>query len=111
MRKDIDRLHDILDAIEAITRHIQGGRESFDRDELIRVWCLRHLEVIGEAAARMSEAFCSRCQNIPWREIIGMRNTLVHGYFDIDWDQVWNAVENDLPVLRREIEAILKAEE
>ena len=58
MRKDMDRLHDMMEAIDAIERYTQNGREAFDNDELVRVWCLRHLEVIGEASARLSERPC-----------------------------------------------------
>lgn len=54
MRLDRDLVLDILEAIENIERYSQGGREAFDRDELIRVWFLRHLEIIGEAASRLS---------------------------------------------------------
>jgi uncharacterized protein with HEPN domain len=72
---------------------------------------LRHLEVIGEASARLSETLRARHPDVPWREIIGMRNMLIHGYFDIDWEQVWNALERDLPGLRRALEVMLKAED
>ena len=111
MRRDADRLHDMVEAIEAIDRHIQGGREAFEKDELVRVWCLRHLEVIGEASARLSETLRSRHPDVPWREIIGMRNTLIHGYFDIDWEQVWNTLERDLPDFRRALEVMLKEQD
>lgn len=110
MRKDDDRLNDMLEAIESIQRHTSTGRTKFDADELVRVWCLRHLEVIGEAAARISEELRSKYPAVPWREIIGMRNTLVHGYFNVDWEQVWNAVEHDLPVLQHELLAIQTSE-
>jgi uncharacterized protein with HEPN domain len=49
---------------------------------------LRHFEVIDEASARLSETLRARHPEVPWREIIGMRNVLIHGYFDIDWEQV-----------------------
>ena len=110
MRRDLDRLRDILEAIEAIERHTAGGRERFDRDELVRTWCLKHVEIIGEAVARLSEDLRSRYATVPWRAIIGMRNTLVHGYFDVDWDAVWAVVENDLGKLRSAVEAILETE-
>lgn len=103
MRADSDRIEDILEAIEAIERHTQGGKEAFDSDELIRVWCLKHLEIIGEAAARISEDLRSQHPSIPWKSIIGMRNILVHGYFDVDWSQVWNVVEKDLSPLKAQI--------
>jgi uncharacterized protein with HEPN domain len=110
LRRDIERLKDILDAIDAIERHTEGGREAFDRDELIRVWCLHHLETIGEACARLSESIRNSHDGVPWREIIGMRNVLIHGYFDIDWDQVWNAVQRDVPVLKGQIVKVYEAE-
>ena len=81
MRKDMDRLHDMMEAIGAIERHTQGGREAFDNGELVRVWCLRHLEAVGEASARRSETLRARYPEVPWREIIGMRTMLIHGYF------------------------------
>ena len=56
MRGDIERLIDITEAIDAIVRHTAAGREPFDANELVRVWCLRHIEVIGEAASRLSES-------------------------------------------------------
>jgi uncharacterized protein with HEPN domain len=110
VRRDLDRLRDILEAIEAIERHTAGGRERFDQDELVRTWCLKHVEIIGEAVARLSEDLRSRYATVPWRAIIGMRNTLVHGYFDVDWDAVWAVVENDLGKLRSAVEAILETE-
>lgn len=110
MRLDDERLLDILDAIAAIERHTSGGRDEFDRDELIKVWCLRHLEVIGEAVARLSDDLRDRHPQAPWRQIVGMRNALIHGYFDIDWDEVWSAVEHDVPQLRDSIRAIRRSE-
>jgi uncharacterized protein with HEPN domain len=110
MRKDIHRLGDMLEAIDAIERHLDGGREAFDRDELLRVWFLRHLEIIGEAASRLSDGLRDNCRSVPWREIVGMRNILIHGYFDIDWEAVWNAASRDAPSLRKPLEQILKKE-
>lgn len=110
MRRDLDRLRDILEAIEAIERHTAAGRERFDRDELVRTWCLKHVEVIGEAVSRLSEDLRSRHATVPWRAIIGMRNTLVHGYFDVDWEAVWAVVENDLGALRSAVVTILEVE-
>ncbi len=110
MRKDLDRLSDVLDAISAIERYLPGGKAEFDSNELIRVWFLRHLEVIGEAVARLSDELRSRHSVIPWRDIIGMRNILIHGYFEIDWDRVWLAASRDIPNLKDRVEAILRDE-
>jgi uncharacterized protein with HEPN domain len=78
-----------------------------------RVWALglvKCVEIIGEAAARISEATKERWPQIPWVEIVAMRNRLVHVYFDVDLDQVWKAVTEDLPPLVGALEKILEAE-
>ena len=109
MRGDNARLHDILDAIESIRRYTGGGRERFDGDELVRVWCVRHLEVIGESVAGLSEELRAEFPAAPWRQIIGMRNVLIHAYFDVDWDEVWGVVARDLPPLETLVRSILAA--
>ncbi|MFW5453669.1 DUF86 domain-containing protein [Thioalkalivibrio sulfidiphilus] len=107
MRLDQDRLLDILEAIEAIERHKPEDKDQFDADELIRVWCLRHLEVIGEAATKISEDCRILAPEIPWRQVIGMRNALIHAYFDVDWNEVWLVVTRDLPSLKANAQALL----
>lgn len=67
-----------------------------DEDRMLRVWCLHHVTAIGEAAARVSEATRVAHPEVPWRGVIGMRNAVVHGYFQVDWDELWNVVERDL---------------
>ena len=111
MRRDADRLQDMLDAIAAIRRRAMGGRDAFDADEMLQVWCLRHIEVIGEAAARVSEEVRARHPDVPWQEIVGMRNALVHGYFDVDWQEVWNVVDRDLGLLKDSLERALAGEQ
>lgn len=107
MRRDLERLQDTIAAIERYTRE---GRQTFDADELVQVWCLRHIEVLGEAASRLSDALRQRHPSVPWREIVAMRNLLIHGYFDVDWEEVWNVVERDLPNLKGQLQKILEAE-
>jgi uncharacterized protein with HEPN domain len=110
MRHDAERLQDVLDAIEAIERYTSSGRARFDADELVRVFCLHHIEVIGEAVSRLSQELRDRHPVAPWRNIVAMRNALVHGYFDVDWEAVWNVVERDLKPLRSAVEQIMRAE-
>lgn len=96
MRSDEDRARDILDAIARIRRHAAGGRGEFDSSELIQVWVVHHLQLIGEAANALSELAREIDPTVPWRSVIGMRHVLVHGYFNIDLDLVWSVVENHL---------------
>lgn len=108
MRSDPDRVQDILEAIERVERHTAAGRAAFDSDELIQVWVVRHLQIIGEAANRLSEDARDRQPDIPWRKIIGMRHVLVHGYFEVGLDLVWSGlvwfvVEHELATLRNAI--------
>ena len=72
-----------------------------------RVWCVRHLQIIGEAARALPYETRSGIPEIPWSKIIGMRHVLVHNYFGIDTELVWNAVENDMDVLKTAIESFL----
>ena len=102
-------MRDVVEAIDAIRAHAPS-RADFDRDELIRVYCLHHLVVIGEAVSRISEPLRERHPSVPWRRIVDMRNAVLHGYFQVEWDEVWAAVERDLEPLRRQAEAILAAE-
>ncbi len=96
MRSDRERLLDIQEAIERIRRYTISGREQFDQDELVQNWVMRHLSIIGEAASRLSEEARAAAPEVPWRNIIGMRHVLVHGYFQIDLDAVWSVVRHDL---------------
>lgn len=107
MRADRDRLADVLQAIERIERHTIAGRTVFDTDELIQVWVVRHLQIIGEAASHLSEDLQARYPDIPWRSIIGMRHVLVHGYFEVDLDLVWLVVENELDKLKSTISSAM----
>lgn len=110
MRKDADRLQDILMAIEAIERHLINDQATFISDEMLQVWYLRHIEIIGEDSTRLSPGIRERYQEIQWREIIGMRNMLIHGSFDVDWEAVWQIVQRDLPLLKINIQYIIKIE-
>ncbi len=106
MRADRDRLLDILEAIAAIQEQAQT-RERFNADKLLRVWCLHHIVIIGEAAARVSESMQELYPSVPWRRVVAMRNAVVHAYFQVDWDEVWNVVERDLEPLRLAIVVIV----
>jgi len=107
MRDDKERLKDILEAIERIERYAGGGTTALENNELIQNWVIHHLLIIGEAVARLSQAIRDRHAGVEWSKIIGMRNILVHHYFDIDLEIVKAVLEKDLPVLKGQIQGML----
>ena len=106
MKSDRSCLLDIQDAIADIERY-RSTRESFDADERTQVWMVNRLQIIGEASRHLSPAFRDEHPEVPWRLIIGMRDHLVHGYFDIDPDVVWAAVNERIPELKEYVLAAL----
>lgn len=108
MRDPTERLRDMLDAIAAIERYLDRDKAVFESDELLQTWFLRHLQIIGEAARSVPEEVRALAPDIPWPKIIGMRNVLVHGYFEIDTDVVWDAAQHDVPVLKPAIQRLLQ---
>ena len=108
MRSDRERLLDILEAIERIEKYARKGKSKYLRDELIQNWMVNHITMIGESCRALSEEFQARHANVPWADIIAMRNLLVHHYFGIDEEAVWSVVERDIPVLKSNIQVILK---
>ena len=101
MRSDRERLLDIVEAIERIEKYLVKGRQAFEHDELLQTWVVHHIQIIGEAATKLSENFRAAHADVPWAEIVAMRNILVHDYFRIDTEIVWQVVERDIPVLKR----------
>ncbi len=77
MRDDRERLLDILEAIERIEKYAARGLQFFEHDELVQVWILHHLQIIGEAARALSPRFRDQYSDVPWSQVIGMRNVLV----------------------------------
>ena len=102
---DQTRLHDMLDnallATEAVKNKV---RSDLDREPILTAALERFVEIIGEAASRVSEERRQELERIPWRAIVGMRNRLVHGYGAVDRDILWNVVGDDLSQLISELE-------
>jgi len=107
MRDLRERLQDILEAIVQIELEAGKGRTAFDSSPLIQVWMVHHLMIIGEAVRAIDPATRQRYPAVPWRQIAGMRNILVHDYFRINQQIVWETVENHLPTLKVEIQKIV----
>jgi uncharacterized protein with HEPN domain len=108
LRTDLERLADVKEAIERVEKYAARGRQAFDHDELIQTWIVHHIQIIGEACRLISAPFRDSHPEVPWKKIIGMRNALVHEYFGIDEDLVWDAVQRELPGLKRAIDASLR---
>jgi len=109
LRDDRERLRDINEAIENIEKYVSLGYQAFIEDERTHVWIIHHLQLIGEASNHLSDELIERNQDIPWADIVGLRNILVHQYFGIDLRQVWETAELDMPVLKAKLKEILKA--
>lgn len=109
MKDDRGRLQDIHEAIKRIERYTDRSEEDFKGDELLQTWVVYHLQVIGEAARKLSGDFCEAHAGVPWAQIVAMRNILVHDYFAVDVDEVWAVVKRDLPELKKKISALLNS--
>lgn len=90
----------MLDAAEEAVSFIVGRRrEDLDTDQILALALVRSIEIVGEAGARVSGGGRAEVPDIPWRQIVAMRNRLIHAYFDVDLDVVWRTVKDDLPPL------------
>jgi uncharacterized protein with HEPN domain len=106
---DIDRLNHILDAIGKIERYLQNfDLKKFQSDELTIDAVVRNIEIIGEATTCLDRGLKAKYPEIEWRFATAIRNRLIHGYFDVDAEIVWDTTQNDLPKLKTEIEKILE---
>ena len=110
MKEDRIYLQHIRDAIGKIFRFTKGGKEEFLTDDKGQDAVIRNLEIIGEAVKNISKAFREKHSDIPWKQIAGMRDEMIHEYFGVDLDIVWNVVVKDLPLLKERLNKILKSE-
>lgn len=107
-RTDKRYLQDIYDAIESINDFLKRkDKKTFEGDYLLQSAVFRQFEIIGEAASRLSKDFRKQHQEISWEKIIGMRHKMIHDYFEVSIDVVWNTYKIDLPVLKKEITLLL----
>jgi uncharacterized protein with HEPN domain len=113
MRKDdLIRLRHMLDAAkESISFTQNQTRDRLDTNRMLVLSVVKDIEIIGEAASKVTRKTQEQCPQIPWPDIVAMRNRLIHAYFDIDLDRVWDTVTEDLPPLIATLEAIISVEE
>ena len=108
MRGDLEHILDILDAIQQIENYYIQGKDAFIREELLQVWFIHHLQIIGEAVRNLSDDLRIVYTEIPWHQIVAMRNILVHDYLSVDLEEVWNTIERDIPELKCKLKIILR---
>lgn len=107
-RKDEIRLQHIFDEANEVLRFVKGySFDDFKNDSKTIHAVLRAIEIIGEAAAKISPEYKNLYPQVPWDQIVGMRNHLVHVYFDVDYETVWKTLQDDIPRLIKLVKEIL----
>ena len=103
-----DYLQHLLDETEYLFQSSQNlSKEDFLKDETLKRAYIRSLEVIGEATKNLSDSFKAEHPEIAWRRMAGMRDKLIHNYFGVDYDIVWNAIVDEIPHVKEKIKKIL----
>jgi len=103
------RLLHMLDAAQEAILFCQGrSRADLDDDRMLVLALMKAIEIIGEAANQITETTRKQYPLIPWTDIVGMRNRLVHAYFDINLDILWQTIQHDLPPLVMELQRALQ---
>lgn len=107
-KKDFTRLKHMLEAANSCLQFADNKkREDLENDKMFSFAVIRALEIFGEAAANISKHFQKKHSQIEWRDITGMRNRLIHAYFDIDYDIVWEAIRYEIPKIIPHLENLL----
>ena len=108
-RDELLYLRHILDAMDIVDEYLQDvDEEKFKNTRLIQDGVIRQIEIIGEAVRNVSKDIRKTYPEIPWQDIAGMRDKLIHGYFGVDIEKVWDTAREDLPVLREQVTGVLK---
>jgi len=101
-------LRHILDEIIFLIKQTEGMElEEFIKNEVLKRACSRSLEIVGEAAKNLSLDFKKRYKEIEWKKMAGLRDKMIHGYFGVNWDIVWDVIRNQIPKLKEQVENIL----
>lgn len=107
MPGDSSYVLDMLEMARLAIRHADAlTREEFDRNRLLQDGLVREIQVLGEAARKVSAELRAASPEIPWSKIVGMRNVLVHDYIEVDLDEIWRVAREDLPALIPHLERL-----
>ena len=110
--EDTVRIRHMLDYARETVALVQGrSRRDLDLDRVFSLALVRLLEIVGEAASRVSQEARLQYSRVPWWQVVNLRNRLIHGYYEVDFDILWQIVIQDLPPLIAELEKIVPAEE
>jgi len=96
-----------MGSIKAIDRYACQGKSAFEEQELIQVWVVHHLQIIGEATTALPDSLTSLYQQISWAQIVDLRKNVVHDYYRETLNLVWSIVVNDLPILKTQTSQVL----
>ncbi|MCK6555288.1 DUF86 domain-containing protein [Candidatus Binatia bacterium] len=107
MRPDRLLLEDMIEALDEVLSCTPATRGEFDADKFRQSHILRHIQILGETAWRLFATIKDQHPEIPWSQMAGMRHALVHDYFEVDWDEVYDTARRDVPSVKPRIEAIL----
>jgi uncharacterized protein with HEPN domain len=111
VRSDRWRLEHILEAINSLESFIAPGKPEFLHNEMMQSACVRQLEIIGEATRHLSSELKDRRPDVPWPDIIRMRNRMIHQYFGVNIRRVWTIATKDIPSYREVVEELLAMED
>lgn len=113
MKKDpsifLEHILGSIEKIEAFSKNL--SKEDLSKSELNQYAIIRAIEVIGEAAKNLPDSLKNKYSHIPWKEIVGTRDKIIHHYFGVDLDVIWDIIKGDLPKLKKEIKKILEEKE
>ncbi len=97
-------IEDILESIRLIERYVRNvSKENLGNDQKLKDSVVRRLEIIGEAVKNIPDNFREKYPKVPWKKIVGLRDIIIHTYFNIDFDITWNIIKKDLPDLKEKM--------